>query len=80
MGKAPVRSTGGSGYNFEDQCAAYLAVDLLGGRQFLGTDVGAINRIDFQAQESDWLFDDLVLTFTKLASERSFAMSYYSDD
>lgn len=76
---APVKATGGGGYSFEDQCAAYYSVELLSGRQSLGNDVGTIIRLDFQAKESGWFFDDLVLGFTSPVGDRSFAMSIKSN-
>ncbi len=77
--KAPVKATGGGGYCFEDHCAALFAIDLLSDRQPLGHEVGRVIRIDFQVQESAWLFDDLVITFASTVGERSVAISIKSD-
>jgi len=60
--KAPVQATGGAGFRYENAVAARFLLDLLGGTNALGVDFGRITRIDWQARDSGWLADDLVIT------------------
>src|SRR5262249_16521467 len=60
--KAPVQATAGAGFRYEDAVAARFLLDLLGGTNALGVDFGRITRIDWQARDSGWLADDLVIT------------------
>lgn len=60
---ASTKVTGGGGYGFEDQVAAYYALHLLAATRLFGVDFGRIVRIDFQARDAGWLLDDLVVTF-----------------
>lgn len=73
-----MESTGGAGYTFEDNVAAHFAIALLAGRRVLGTEFGAITKIDFQASDCDWLLDDLLITFVSAKGERSLAISVKS--
>src|SRR6516164_4427841 len=59
--KAPVRVTGGGGCIYEHLVAARFLLDLLGGTNALGVDFGRITRIHWQARDSGWLADDLVI-------------------
>ena len=53
-------------------------LDLLASRQVLGIDFGVVSRIDFQVQESGWLFDDLLLTASGATGDRRVAVSVKS--
>lgn len=59
--KAPVALTGAAGSEFEDCVAARFLIDLLQSRSSLGAECGAVVRVTWQARESGWLADDLVL-------------------
>lgn len=60
--KAPVALTGGAGFEFHDCVAARFMIDLLHGRCSLGAEWGAIVKVAWEARESGWLADDLVLS------------------
>jgi hypothetical protein len=68
--KAPVQATGGAGFRYENAVAARFLLDLLGGTNALGVNFGRITRIDWQARDSGWLADDLVITYRDLAGDR----------
>lgn len=59
--KVPVSLTGGAGFEFDDCVAARFLIDLLQARCSLAAELGAISRIAWEARESGWLADDLVL-------------------
>jgi hypothetical protein len=59
---APVYSTGGGGFQFEDEAAAFVLAAMLAGQPPLGADIGLVQRIDWQTSASGWRFDDLLLT------------------
>lgn len=53
--------TGGGGFGFEDAVAAYYLVMMLGERIPLGNQLGAPTKTMWQASESEWDLDDLVI-------------------
>lgn len=59
---APVSLTGGAGYSFEDEVAAWFLTHLLTGEILLEPLSGYSVAVDFQVRESGWLLDDLVIT------------------
>jgi hypothetical protein len=71
--KAPVQVTGGGGFRYENSAAARFLLNLLGGTNGLGVDFGQITRIDWQARDSGWLTDDLVITRTHSGGTRTAA-------
>lgn len=79
--KAPVRLTGGGGFDFEDCVAARFLLDLVSGANSLGSDFGEIVRIDWQARDSGWLADDLAVTcnIPGTGAERSAGLSIKSN-
>lgn len=66
----PVFTSGVGGVALEDQTAAYVLAAMLADQPPFGEEIGRIARIDWQADESGWRFDDLVLTCTGAASPR----------
>jgi hypothetical protein len=76
--KAPVQATGGGGFRFENAVAARFLLDLLGGTNTLGVDFGRIIRIDWQARDTGWLADDLVITCKPSGAGRTAALSIKS--
>jgi hypothetical protein len=59
--KASVLTTGGAGFEFHDQVAARLLIDMLLGRCSLSTQLGAVVTVGWEGRESGWLADDLVI-------------------
>lgn len=80
MAKAPasIQLTGGAGHEFEDKVAAFFATAMLAGTQPLGPGVGGITKLDWQARESGWLLDDLLVTLSRPTVGR-LAISIKSD-
>jgi|SRR6478609_7367775 len=60
--KAPVALTGGAGFEFDDCVAARFMIDMLQARCSLAPELGAVVGIAWEARESGWLADDLVLS------------------
>jgi hypothetical protein len=74
--KAPVGNTGGGGFSFENLAAARFLLDLLGLTHTLGVEnFGKVIRLDWQARDSGWLADDLVVTSQLGSNRRSAAVS-----
>ncbi len=59
---APPKSTGGGGYNFEDEVSAYFLSCLLTSRPPFEPELGVIQQIDFQTRSDGWFLDDILLT------------------
>jgi hypothetical protein len=77
--KAPVGNTGGGGFSFENAVAARFMLDLFGHSHTLGMkSFGKVVRLDWQARDSGWLLDDLVVTSQLAASCRSAGISIKS--
>jgi hypothetical protein len=62
---APLKSTSGTGFDFESYVGAFFLACLLAGDPPVGLDFGCITRIDFQVQVMGWYLDDMLLTFEK---------------
>lgn len=60
--KAPVQLTGGSGFRYENPVAARFLLDMLTGKNALGSDFGRVMRVDWQARDAGWLADDFAIT------------------
>ena len=58
--------------------AARFLLDLLAGTNNLGGDFGRINRIDWQARDSGWLADDLVVSCSHPEGDRAAGISIKS--
>jgi hypothetical protein len=80
MAKEPasVQLTGGAGFEYEDQVAAFFATAMLAGTQPLGLDIGGVVKLDWQTRESGWLLDDLLVTLAR-PSTGHLAISIKSD-
>jgi hypothetical protein len=76
---APVSLTGGAGFDFEDQVAAYFLAEMLAVSEPLEPGDGAIARIDWQARSEGWLLDDLVLSLSRRGGVGRLALSIKSD-
>lgn len=76
--KAPVELTGGAGFRYEDHVGARFLLDLLSGTNSLGSDFGKVLRIDWQARESGWFADDLVISFNTAGGDRTAGFSIKS--
>jgi hypothetical protein len=76
--KAPVQVTGGGGFRYENAVAARFLLDVLGGTNALGVDFGRIARIDWQARDSGWYADDLVIACKPASGDRTAALSIKS--
>ena len=76
--KAPVELTGGAGFRYEDHVAARFLLNLLSGTNSLGSDFGKVLRIDWQARESGWFADDLVISFNTAGGDRTAGFSIKS--
>ena len=72
---APTALTGGAGFSYEDQIGAYFILHMLAGRQPLGPDYGTIHAVHFQARESEWLLDDLLVELQTHDQKHSLAIS-----
>ena len=59
--KAPVSLTGGKGFRYENSVAARFLLDMLTGKNSLGSEFGRVIRVDWQARDSGWLADDLAI-------------------
>jgi hypothetical protein len=76
---ASAKSTGGGGFNHEDEVAAYYLAQLLAGSISFGTPCGIITEIKFQTRVDGWLLDDLLLTFAGTDGARRCAFSIKSN-
>jgi hypothetical protein len=76
--KAPVQVTGGGGFRYENSVSARFLLDLLGGTNSLGAELGRIKRIDWQARDMGWLADDLVITCANPDGDRTAGISVKS--
>lgn len=76
--KAPVRVTGGVGFRYENPVAARFLLDLVGGTNALGVDFGRVGRVDWQARDSGWLVDDLVVACKHSSGDRTAGISIKS--
>lgn len=74
-GNAPAKLTGGQGFRYEDLVAARFLLGMLGAPHPLGSDLGQLTRIDWQAVDAGWRLDDLALTFGAGDQERCAGMS-----
>jgi hypothetical protein len=72
---APPKATGGGGFVFENDAAAYFIVNMLAARNPFGPGRGLITRVGLQARADGWLLDDIVLTCTNGAAEHRVALS-----
>jgi hypothetical protein len=76
---APAKLTGGAGFRYEDQVAARLLLDMLGGTNSLGEAFGRIVHLDWQARDAGWHVDDLAVRSVAGTTERAAGLSIKSD-
>lgn len=67
---APVRVTGGAGFNFEDKVAAFFLASLLARSHPCGRQSGTPSRIEWQVPHSEQGLDDLLITMEAAAPVR----------
>lgn len=73
------RSTGGTGFDFEDQVAAWLLLKVLTGQQLPGIE-GIGTRLQMQVGSLGWTIDDILLTTMESPDhQRHLAMSCKSN-
>ncbi|MFY0524036.1 hypothetical protein ACN28I_12990 [Archangium gephyra] len=77
---ASPKSSGGGGYNFEDEVSAWWMLNLLAGRCPLDTRAGPPTQLSFQARADGWLLDDLVANFAPRDGPVRAAISVKSGD
>src|ERR1039457_4539371 len=77
--KAPVKLTGGGGFEFADRVAAFSFAQMLGGRLPLGPEHGTIAEVHFEVRDRGWLLDDLLLVLESGGSKRHCALSLKSN-
>lgn len=77
--KAPVKLTGGGGFEFADRVAAFYFAQMLGGRLPLGPEHGTIAEVHFEVRDRGWLLDDLLLVLESGGSKRHCALSLKSN-
>ena len=59
--KSPTFTSGGGGIDYEDYVVAYYLAMMLLQRMPLGSNFGTIERVLWQAEDTNWLFDDVVV-------------------
>ncbi len=59
---ATSKQTGGGGFVFEDKVSAWFVAHFLSDRIPFTSEIGKINKIDYQVRPDGWLFDDMLLT------------------
>jgi len=59
---APIKSTSGAGYSFEEMVGAHYLALMLAGASPLAPKQASIVSIDFQVRVDGWLLDDLLVT------------------
>lgn len=62
--RAPVKNTGGEGYNFADDIAAQLMIHMLARDFPFEVEAGYPVRLDWEAKDLGWHIDDLVIQLT----------------
>ena len=77
--EAPVTLTGGRGFDFEDAVAAFFELQMITAGKYLGGEYGQIVNLEFQARDSGWLLDDLVVSFRSDDVIRHLAISIKSN-
>ena len=81
MAKEPaaVALTGGRGFAYEDQVAAFFLANMLSGQAFLGAEFGCVRSVGFQVRDRGWLLDDLLIQFQSSNGTHHLALSVKSD-
>ena len=76
---APIKSTSGEGFTFEDKVVAYFLCRLLSGVVTFGAELGRLVRLDCQVRSQGWEFDDLFLSFKSTGQPARCALSIRSN-
>jgi hypothetical protein len=69
----------GGGFSFEDKTVAYLLACLLDDKPPLDSNLGTIERLDFQVRVDGWHLDDVLITLNANDTRRRCAMSVKSN-
>jgi hypothetical protein len=76
---ASAKSTGGGGFNHEDEVEAYYLAQMLIGAIPFGPESGIITKVNFQTRVDGWLLDDLLLTLSGGDRTHRYALSIKSN-
>ena len=76
--RAKIKSTGGSGFAFEDKVAATCLIRMLDGLEAFGLAGLRVRGISFQVRASGWFVDDLLLHLSGALGETKCAVSVKS--
>ena len=76
---APVESTSGAGYSFEEMVGAHFSALVLSGVSPIPFKTGIVKRIDFQTRIENWLLDDLLITLDQAGSSSRLSISVRSN-
>ncbi len=76
---AAPKNTGGGGFVFEDDVCSWLLACMLAGEPPFGSNLGAIERVDFQTRPDGWFLDDALATTSDGSSRHRFALSIKSN-
>ena len=75
---ATPKESGGYGYVFENEVAAFFLSHLLSGRPPFDPGFGTISHIKFQTRAGGWFLDDILLILNNNSEIRNFALSVRS--
>ena len=78
--EAPVKATGGGGFDFADRVGAFFLANMLSGGLPLGISHGTIVQLDWEARDRGWLLDDLLITLSSRAGTSHCALSIKSNE
>jgi len=76
---ASAKSTGGGGFNHEDEVVAYYLVLMLTGAFPFRAEHGIITQVKFQTKVDGWLLDDVLLALTSADGVHRCALSIKSN-
>lgn len=76
---APPKNTGGGGFIFEDRVCAWFLACMLVYEPPLETDLGRLQRVDFQTRPDGWYLDDILLTLDMSGTQYRCALSIKSN-
>lgn len=77
---ASTKSTGGGGYTFEDRVSSYFLALMLSCNPPLDTEIGLIEKVDFQTRVDGWLLDDILLTMQNEGETHRCSISIKSNE
>src|SRR5215472_5896563 len=76
---ATVKETGGGGFGFADQVAAWFLLQMLRRAMVLGPESGVLTEVQFETRANGWLPDDLLLVLQHSSGPVRCAVSIKSD-